>query len=294
MGRVTWDQLPPAVRDAAEANAGPIVKVEPAPAGATSDLTATLYTDRGEMVFCKGIHVDHPREWLHRTEARAAAAGAGPSLRWQVDVDGWLLLGLEHVAGRHADLRPGSADLPVLAAALDQTAARLTPTPLNPGQPLAARWAYPLGWGKLLDHPPEWLDGWTRAHLPHLADLERAAPALIDGATLVHTDPVPQNWLIDGGRARLVDWAWPARAAAWIDAALVVVRLMDAGHTPDDAEQWAQTVSVYAEAPADAITAAAAAIAGLWTLHAASSAGARQYELATVAQRWVQARLQRR
>ncbi|WP_207126743.1 hypothetical protein [Actinocatenispora comari] len=287
-----WEQLPAPVRAAVEEHTGRVVKAESAAAGATSAMTATLHTSTGELVFCKAIHGDHPRAWLHRTEARAAAAGVGPRLRWTVENTGWLVLGLEHFDGRHADLNFGSGDLAVLAAALTENAARLTPSPLEPVQPLAVRWAYPLGWGKLLDHPPTWLNGWTRSHLALLAQQEQRAPALIDGHTLIHTDPVPQNWLIKDGNAHLVDWAWPARAAAWVDTALCLIRLIDAGHTPEQAEQWAHTVPVYAAAPPDAITAMAAATAGLWTRHAATSAHVRQHELARVAQRWAQVRLE--
>ncbi|BCJ33740.1 hypothetical protein Athai_12430 [Actinocatenispora thailandica] len=285
---VTWEQLPGTVRAAVQAHTGPISDVQAAPDGAGSDLTVTLHTGHG-LVFCKGIQADHPLVRMHRTEARAAGAGVGPRLRWQLEADGWLLLGLEHIAGRHAALPPGSADLPLLADALERTATLLTPSPMDPVQPLAARWAPPLGWAKLAGQPPAWLDDWTRDHVEQFAHLERAAPALVDGDTLVHTDPAPQNWLIDGERARLVDWAWPARGAAWVDTALLTIRLLDVGHTAEQAERWARTVPVYADARAAAVTVAAIAIAGLWTLRAGATG--RQHELAVAAQQWARYRL---
>ncbi|GIL32030.1 hypothetical protein [Actinocatenispora comari] len=285
---VTWQQLPDPVRAAVQAHTGPIAAVHAVADGASSDLTVTLHTVSG-LVFCKGVRDGHRLARMHHTEARAAAAGAGPTLRWQVDTDGWLLLGLEHLPGRHAELQPGSADLSRLARALADTADRLTPSPLDPVQPLAARWAHPLGWAQLADQPPGWLDEWTRDHLKQLTEVERAAPALVDGDTLAHTDPAPQNWLVDAQRARLVDWAWPARAAAWIDTALLVVRLIDAGHSVGQAEQWARTVAVYADAPGTSLTAAAVAISGLWTLRAGPAG--RQHELAVAAQRWAHHRL---
>jgi hypothetical protein len=285
---VTWQQLPDPVRAAVPARTGPIAAVHAAVDGAGSDLTVTLHTGSG-LVFCKGIRDGHRLARMHHTEARAAAAGVGPAVRWQIEVDGWLLLGLEHLPGRHAELQPGSADLPRLARALADTATRLTPSPLDPVQPLSARWAPPLGWAKLSEQPPAWLDQWTRDHLTQLADVERAAPALVDGDTLAHTDPAPQNWLIDARHARLVDWAWPARAAAWMDTALLLVRLIDAGHTVEQAERWARTVPAYALAPRPSLTAAAVAIAGLWTLRAGHCG--RQHELAVVAQRWARHRM---
>ena len=51
------------------------------------------------------------------------------------------------------------------------------------------------------------------------------------GGSLAHTDWMPDNILIAHGRAWLVDWAWPTLAAAWIDPASWLLRIMARGHT---------------------------------------------------------------
>lgn len=293
MTRCDWDRLPAEVHDAVTAAVGAVERTEPAPAGSASDLAGTLHLADGGAVFCKGLRADSPRAWMHRTEARATTIlnGAGPRLLASIDAGGWLLLVLEHVDGRHPVLAPGSPDLLALAGALGDLQRQLTPCPLDPVQMLARRWARP-SWPNLITDPPTSLNSWERQHLHRLAELEAAAPSLIDGDTLVHTDPVPENFLIDhAGRVRLVDWAFPARAAGWVDTALLVPRLIDAGHTPLQAEAWAAAVPAWATADPTAITAFAAALSGLWTSFASAAPDPRQEELAAVARRWAWLRI---
>jgi Ser/Thr protein kinase RdoA (MazF antagonist) len=146
--------------------------------------------------------------WMHRNEARINPflPASMPRLRWQVESDGWLLLGFDYVDGRHPDLSPGSSDLSSVAAALSEMAMTLTPCPAVKVQAATARWA-----------------GWIR-------------PEVVDGDTLVHTDVTPFNFLIRQDGVTVVDWSMPCRGAAWIDTALMTIRLVRAGHRPEQAE----------------------------------------------------------
>ncbi len=83
------------------------------------------------------------------------------------------------------------------------------------------------------------------------------------GGHLSHTDWSPGNVLISGD-ARLIDWAWPTRGAAWIDPACWAVWLIAGGHHPALAEDHAARVPAFAHAPANAVTAFAAAQAAMW------------------------------
>ena len=75
----------------------------------------------------------------------------------------------------------------------------------------------------------------------------------------------PHNVLIDSdGTARLIDWAWPTRGPAWVDPAIWVIRLIDAGHTAAQAEDWAANLPAWHAAPPAALTAFAHANAALW------------------------------
>jgi len=157
---------------------------------------------------------------MHRNEARANPwlPGLAPRLLWTLDTDGWLLLGFEHIEGRHADVSPGSPDLPRIADVLAGMERDLTPCPSIPLQTLSQRWAALPAWHLLSRNRPEGLDSWTRDNLHRLLDTEASAPDLLAGHTLVHTDLNARNFLIGEG-VRVVDWAWPCRAAGWIEVA---------------------------------------------------------------------------
>ena len=83
------------------------------------------------------------------------------------------------------------------------------------------------------------------------------------GDNLLHTDLAPHNILIHD-QAHVVDWAWPTRGPAWIDAGIWIVRLIDAGHSPKEAETWGEHLTAWCEAPTDAVTAFSNANAAIW------------------------------
>jgi hypothetical protein len=232
--RRQWHELPPEVRAEVQVQTGPILRATPVEAGSISDFAAVLETRDGRF-FCKGAVEANPMGWMHRNEARINPflPAQMPRLQWQVETDGWLVLGFEYVEGRHPDLSPGSPDLPAVAAALGTMAGSLTPCPVPKVQAATVRWA------------------------------GRVVPEAVDGQTLVHTDVTPHNFLIHAGGVTVVDWSMPCRGAAWIDTALMVVRLIRAGHPPNQAEAWASQIPVWSTAPLEAVDAFAAGITAL-------------------------------
>ncbi|MCO5994184.1 aminoglycoside phosphotransferase family protein [Actinoallomurus rhizosphaericola] len=292
--RHEWDALPDDVRSAVEQQCGgQVIKAEMPELGCSSEFSATLHLDGGR-IFCKGIRADHPAAWMHGNEAAVnplLPVGLAPRLLWQLAVDGWLMLGFEHAAGRHPDLTPSSPDLAAIAEAI--TALRqLTPS-AAPNRSLAARWARLPVWRQYAQDPPADLDPWEAEHLPRLVELEATAPELVDGDALLHTDLQPGNLLIEDGAVMVIDWAWASRGAAWVDPAFMVIRLMAAGHSPQSAEVWASQIPAWREAPAAAVTAFAATVLGLWG-HKTRSAAARPHsaKLTAVARNWARHRLE--
>ena len=268
MHRHEWQELPERVRAAVRERSGDVVGSHTPDAGRNSDFAATLHLESGNKVFCKGVRVNGGAARMHRREAQVNGVirtAFAPRLLWQIESDGWLVLGFEHLVGRHADLTPDSADLPVVAKTLSALSRDLTPSPV-PGVPgLNAKWAHARAWQRLRDDPPPGLDGWTRVRLEQFAASEPDAAELVAGHTLAHTDVHELNLLVDNGSARLVDWAWAHTAAAWVDTAFVVIRLVQSGHTPAEAEVWAAATEAWRSAPPAAVDAFATEIYGLWT-----------------------------
>lgn len=290
--RCDWDGLPEGVRRTVAARCGPVVRSQSASAGSAASLAATLYLADGRVLFCKGIQANSRLAWMHRNEARVNPwlPDVAPRLLWTLDTGGWLLLGFEHIEGRHADLSPGSPDLLRIADLMAGMERNLTPCPSIPLQTLSQRWAALPAWHLLSQNCPEDLDPWTRDNLRRLLDAEASAPDLLAGQTLVHTDLNARNFLIGEG-VRVVDWAWPCRAAAWIDVAFLVLRLIAAGHTPDAAEQWATSVPAWNQASDTAVTAFAVTVAGLWQYRHRATPTEPQQRLSTIAREWAQHRL---
>jgi hypothetical protein len=259
MQRTHWADLPPGLREVIESQTGTVLTATTASEGRNSEVAAVLDTTSGK-VFIKGLRTDHPRVWTQEREAMVNpfVVQVGPRLLWHVEADAWNILGFEHVAGRHADYSPGSADLPMVIDTMSV-----------------------LG----------------RVHCPHLP-LKRseqrwagyvddsAAMELLRGDTLLHTDYNPMNILVTDDAARIVDWAWPTRGAAWIDPACFALRLMAAGHHPAEAEAWAARVPVWADAPPDAVDTFAIISLRMWDEIATDDPQPWKREMRAMVQEW--------
>jgi hypothetical protein len=164
-----------------------------------------LHTTSGQW-FLKGVRAGHPRAaWTHANEAAINpwVAPVTAPLEFRVQADGWDVLGFGYLAGhRHADLAPGSPDLPAITAALQALAAIPAPRAVQL-RAIEDRWREYIG--------------------------DRAA--LLAGPAIAHTDLHRHNIMI-GASAKLIDWAWPTLAAPWVDTACVGLQLITAGHHP--------------------------------------------------------------
>jgi hypothetical protein len=292
MSRTTWDDLPAPVRAAIERECGPVARADHPSAGRNSDFSATLHTSRG-LVFCKGIaNAGGRRGQMHRHEAAVnqwLPRDFTPRLQWQVAAGGWLLLGFDHVAGHYADLSPGSPDLPLVTEAVNAVAREPANRPTEVPR-LTDKMAWMAGWRRLRHDPPAALDAWSRERLDLLVQLEGRGISAAAGDSLLHTDLHPLNILV-ADRARVIDWAWSRLGAPWIDAAHLVVRLMDQGHTPARAEQWAATTVAWPAATREELTGFAVALLGMWTYLEHHDPQPQRPRLTAVARAWAQHRL---
>jgi hypothetical protein len=228
--------------------------------GLNSEIAAVLHTST-DKVFVKGLRSDHPRVWTQQMEAmiNPYVLQVSPRLLWHIETNGWNVLALEYVEGQHADYSAGSDDLPKVAEAI-----RLLGEVTCPDLPLKRaeqRWA------------------------PYMDDT-----SALQGEALLHTDFNPLNVLIND-TACIIDWAWPTRGAAWIDPACFILRLMAAGHTPEEAEAWAQLTPSWGLTPEKDIDAFAEASVRVWVEIAQADPQPWKKRLAVVADQWMRYRL---
>ncbi|MEO6083948.1 MAG: phosphotransferase [Umezawaea sp.] len=246
-----------------ERSIGPVLKTDSPSAGRNSELALTLWTESGP-VYCKGI-TTASSAWssMHRNEMAVnpfLPDGLAPRLLWHVEAEGWLLLGFEYVSGRHADLSPDSADLPLVADAV----AQIGRTPLPPA-PVVRR-SMSEQWARRLEAEigsPLTTDSWSTENIRLLDEWAVRAPGYLEGSSLAHTDLHPANVLVSD-RAQIIDWAWWRTAAPWVDPAFLVIRLVAEGHDPEAAEKWACQFDGFAAAPPEALTAFAASVVRMW------------------------------
>lgn len=258
--RTHWEHLPENLRSAIQAQTGPVLKAHAVLKGLNSEIAEVLLTSTGK-VFIKGLRSDHPRVWTQQMELmiNPYVAQIAPQLRWHIETDGWNVLGFEHIDGRHADYSPGSSDIPKVIEAI-----RLLGQVQCPDLPLKRaekRWA------------------------PYMED-----SSALRGDALLHTDFNPLNVLLDDA-ARIIDWAWPTRGAAWIEPACFILRLMAAGHTPEDAEAWAQQIPSWGTTPKREIDTFVAASSRVWIEIAQADPQPWKKSLAAMADQWMRYRL---
>jgi hypothetical protein len=262
--RRVWEDLPASVRKAVEGRVGQVVETDHTPAGRNSDLTVSLSAADG-MVFVKGIAADAPNVYMHRAEAAVSAylpCDLAPRLLWEIEEDGWYLLGFEHVVGNPANFAPESLDLPLVAEAVRIIGRTHAPPFGIARRVMAEQWATALK-GALKGDLAEDAHPWSVTNATLLAEWAAQAPVHMGGSVLIHSDLHPTNVLVSD-RARLVDWAWWRSGAAWIDPAMLAIRLIAEGHQPEHAESWVRQFAGFAEASAEALTAFAASVLRLW------------------------------
>ncbi|MGV9314760.1 phosphotransferase family protein [Streptomyces sp. NPDC003691] len=240
--RIDWDDLPAALRAEVTARTGCVLSAATVGEGLNCRLAATVRTQRYSGLFLKGVpgsDSDEAAALGREALLGRAVGGVGPTLRYDVRAAGWRVLVFDRVGGRHADLAPGSPDLPAVREVLRRMGQLRAPSGAAV-PPLTERFAGHLGAGEA---------------------------ELLAGDTLLHTDTHPHNILVEHGtsRAYVVDWAMAATGPAWVDAAYTAVRLMECDQPPDAALAWLATVPAWQKAEPEAVRVFVGAVCRDWT-----------------------------
>lgn len=265
--RPEWTSVPAALRKGIAGRVGGSVDdAQSQPGGFTPGLAVRLrVSGRTDRVFVKAAPAGHPVADSYRAEgaisARMPAGVPRPRLRWHGEVAGWVVLCYDDVNGRHADFTPPGADMPAVIAAV--SAAQLPASDLPDAVEGMAGWLH--GWEDVAVGSPRGLGPWEAAHLDRLVTAERAWMPYASGTTVVHGDLRPDNILIVGVGAVLIDWAHALAGARWVDLASLVPQLILAGHRPEDAERHFAALPAWRAAPPEGVTGFIAALAGYWT-----------------------------
>jgi aminoglycoside phosphotransferase (APT) family kinase protein len=259
MAKLTWEALPASRVAVIEDQVGPVVKAEAIAAGLMPGLAAVVHAERGRY-FVKAIAHESPAYGLYAREMAASSAlpeaAPAPRLLFADNADGWLVMVFTCLDGRDADLSPGSPDLPGVLSAL--TAIGSLPA-LGTAPPVTINVA-------ALQHKATALLASQPSGYPW--DMYAAAIDGFDADCLaedrvVHYDLHPGNLKVtDDGQVLAVDWAFACSGQAWIDAALLVPRLIEAGHSPAGAEALMEALPAWNAAQKADVT----ALAALWTM----------------------------
>jgi Phosphotransferase enzyme family len=273
--RLPWSEVPAWVRGAVEERLGAaVVEAVTQPGGFSPGAAARLRLADGSRAFAKAVSVTiNPfSPDMHRTEADTAEllppGTPSPRLRFRYDDGEWVVLVFDDVEGRQPALPWRADELTAVTAALTPLSRLLTPCPVPFAPPVAQLLAEDFAsWRRFAGGPAHRLadlSPWARRHLDRLAGLEASWTAQAGGDTLTHMDLRADNLLLTpDGHVVVVDWAWPCRAAPWLDLVVLLASVR--------AQSSLDTDGVLREHPSTrdvdpaAVDAVLAGLAGLWT-----------------------------
>lgn len=284
--RLDWEHLPPLVRAAvAERCGAPVVDHEPQTGGFLPGFSSVLTCADGSRHLVRAASTRAQRGYAHGCQLEARTRPALPPgapaapLRWVLQEQGWVAVGIQHVPGR-SPARPWTLDdATAVLEGLAGAAATLTPAPAALGVEAAAEAfaAWPAAWDHVRVTDPD---------LPQLEEMAALAAAFLEvcgGETLVHTDVRDDTVLLtEDGRLLLDDWHWPVRGAAWIDPVIALIGPRGDGL---DAEALLAACPLTATVPADDVDALLALLTGYYR-QAADGAAVPAAPHLRAAQRW--------
>ncbi len=279
--RLAWADVPEAVRERVEQwLQGRVIRAVTQPAGFSPGVAARLLVDNGRRVFVKAIGPEpnalSPE--IHRSEIKVAAelpdAAPVPKMLWSHDEgpDGWVVLALEDIDGRHPTEPWQSDELDRVLVAMEEMSELLTPSPLPEAMVGTASLKFGAnlqGWRRLRDESPsllDYADEWSRRHIDTLVAIDDTAEDALKGTTLLHSDIRADNILLTSERTWFVDWPHACVGPSWFEVVAFAPSVTMQGGPPP--EEVIARHSAYRAADGDAITAAVVAAAGFFTYQA--------------------------
>jgi hypothetical protein len=245
---------------------GRVVAAASCTAGFSPGLASRLDLAGGRRVFVKAMDaVEWPDQAMwYRTEALVSQSlppnVPGPRLLAWSDDGCWVVLVFEYIDGAAPDFGRNPSDASRIAAALDDLAGLLTPSPIPvpSDHPRLGGWADLAADCDRLARLPL-ASQWAADHLSTLIELENVGMAAARGDSLVHFDAFPHNILMAGARVLFVDWPHARLGAPFLDLIMFASSAESAGIDPD---QLLADRAVTADLDPHVIDAVLAAFAG--------------------------------
>ncbi len=278
--RVSWQWVPPGVRDSVERYLGTTVdRAESQIHGFSPALASRLSLADGRQVFVKAIGPDYESgapggQDIYRREARIAAGLPGsapvPRLMESWEADDWVVLLFEEIDGWHPAFPWQEQEFDRVLEALTLLADQLTPSPLSaPKASIPGEQNY---WAMLSDEPAALiplvgLDLWVRDNLDRLTKIATTSGQAFEGSTLLHSDIRADNILLTDGRVYFVDWPHATVGAAWLDLLYFLPSVAMQGGPDPQATFWSHPVANGARG--DTVRSVLAGMAGFFIYGAA-------------------------
>ena len=198
--------------------------------GFSAGLASRLTFADGRRLFVKAVHESADGTYalyVREAEVLGAIPRSLPAAHL-VDAftaDGWAVLLIEDVEGRHPERSAPSPDTAHVLDAIADLSRASTPNTLprlsDELQNDSGSWRRLEEAGLLQTTTP-----WCAQNVDLLRTAAERVGTAVAGDRLLHADLRADNILIEAsGRARLLDWPWAARGAGWEDALLYLLDL---------------------------------------------------------------------
>jgi hypothetical protein len=214
-------------------NTGPWLAPLERAKGYGTDINGTVRSSEGAW-FIKAMTKRSPgrsKQIIREADINPYLSGVAPKLLWRESSRLWDVIAFEVVEGRGADLCPGSKDRGRVTGLLNKVARNEVPG-------IARTW---------VEERWDW----------YCRDWDEVR--LLRGDTLIHSDIHSSNFILGSTGDWLVDWGWPTVGAPFIDPSILILQMISAGQSPEEAEAWASDCPGWATADKGAVDVFAAA-----------------------------------
>lgn len=252
--RMRWRDAPDVVRGAIVESVGKVVGHQDLHGGMSPGPATILELDSGERVVAKAVAAAANAatyelyQWEAEVLRKLPNSVPAASLRAFIEIGGWAVVVTSYAPGQVAGPPWTSAAVEAVRAAATDVADHPAPAGMKP---VIERLPNLDGWLVVADDPS---DDWEKQHAKQLAARVEGWREWTAGSALVHLDVRCDNAIVGAGQAKLIDWAYAAAGAWWLDQALLAADIVGSGHAQGKSAAIEEALQVLAACPPEAST----------------------------------------